>query len=108
MPIDTREESVYPLSVICRQLPVTARTGRHPHPSVIYRWATTGRKARDGSTVRLDAVVCGAGLGTSREAVERFFAELTARSGLPVTAPAAVERRERERTSRDLAALGLK
>jgi len=108
MAIDTREEEVFPLKLARKYLPPSSRTGRAVHPSVVFRWCTRGLKAGDGSIVRLEAIKAGSALCTSRPAIERFFAELTARSGLPVTPPAAVERRERERTSRDLAALGLK
>jgi Protein of unknown function (DUF1580) len=107
MAIDTREESVYPLPRIRQFLPPSTRTGKPVHPSVVFRWIKNGLKAGDGSTVRLEAVKCGSALCTSREAVERFFAELTARSGL-VTAPRVASRHERERTSRDLVELGLK
>src|SRR5262245_30432403 len=108
MPIDSREETCYTLANIRRFLPATTRAGKPPHPSVIYRWITRGLKAKDGSVVRLEALVCGGAICTSREAVERFFAELTARSGLPVASPAVLSRREREQTSRELKALGLK
>jgi hypothetical protein len=67
-----------------------------------------GLRAADGSIVRLEAIKCGSALCTSREAVERFFAELTARSGLPVATPAVASQRERDRTSRELTALWLK
>lgn len=105
--IDTREEQVFPLPAIRRYLPPSTRTGKPVHPSVVSRWIKTGLKAGDGSTVRLEAVKCGGSLCTSREAIERFFAELTAKSGLSVR-PAVATARERERTSRELVALGLK
>jgi Protein of unknown function (DUF1580) len=108
MPIDSREEQCYTLAHIRQYLPATTRGGKPPHPSVIYRWVTRGIKAKDGTVCRLDCLVCGGAICTSREAVERFFGELTARSGLPVARPAVASARERERTSRELVALGLK
>src|SRR5258708_7903296 len=107
MPIDSREEQCYTLSNIRRFLPATTRSGKPPHPSVVYRWCTRGLKAKDGSIVRLEAIICGGAICTSREAVERFFGDLTARSGL-VASPRVASRDERERTSRELVELGLK
>jgi hypothetical protein len=107
MPIDSREEQCYTLSNIRRFLPATTRGGKPPHPSVVYRWCTRGLKAKDGSIVRLEAIICGGAICTSREAVERFFGDLTARAGL-VTNPRVASRHERERTSRELVDLGLK
>jgi hypothetical protein len=107
MSIDTREEQVYPLPAIRRYLPPSTRTGKPVHPSVIFRWIKTGLKASDGTVVRLDAVKAGGSLCTSREAVERFFSELTVRSGLSVQTPVATAR-DREKTSGELATAGLK
>jgi hypothetical protein len=107
MSIDTREEKVYPLNAIRKFLPPSARTGNPPHPSVVFRWIKRGLKAGDGTTVYLDAVKAGNSLCTSREAVERFFSELTARSGLPVKT-STVLARDRDRISRELKAAGLK
>lgn len=106
MPIDSREEQCHTLQGIRKFLPDTSR-GNKPHQSVVYRWITRGLKARDGSTVKLECLICGGAICTSREAVERFFAELTARSGL-VEKPAVASRREHQRTSQQLVALGLK
>jgi len=106
MNIDTREEQVYPLPAIRRFLPPSTRTGKPVHPSVIFRWIKRGLKAADGTIVHLDAVKAGGSLCTSREAVERFFAEMTARSGLPVSSPVC-SGRERKRITRDLKAAGL-
>ncbi len=107
MPIDSREETCYTLANVRQFLPSTTRGGGPPHPSVIYRWITRGLKAKDGAVVKLECLVCGGAICTSREAIERFFGELTARSGL-VACPRVASRRERERTSRELIELGLK
>jgi hypothetical protein len=106
MSIDTREEQVFPLNAIRKFLPPSPRTGNPVHPSVIFRWIKRGLKAADGTVVHLDAVKAGSSLCTSREAIERFFGELTARCGLPATAPR-VSARERQRITRDLKAAGL-
>ncbi len=107
MSIDTREEQVYPLPAIRQFLPPSTRTGKPVHPSVIFRWIKRGLRAGDGTVVHLEAVKAGNSLCTSREAVERFFSELTARSGLPVR-PAVVSARDRARISCELKVAGLK
>lgn len=108
MPIDSREEECFTLANVRRFLPATTRAGKPPHPSVIYRWCSRGLKAKDGTVVRLECLVCGGAICTSREAIERFFAELTARSGLITPGHHVISRRDREKTSRELQALGLK
>lgn len=107
MPIDSREEACYTLANIRRFLPATTRSGKPPHPSVIFRWITRGLKARDGSVVRLEFLVCGGAICTSREAVERFFGELTARAGLAPVASVPSSETLRA-TSRALTAAKLK
>lgn len=49
------------------------RAGRKVATSTLYRWITHGVRG-----VRLEAMAAGGGLVTSREALERFFAALTA------------------------------
>jgi len=107
MPIDSREEQCYTLSAIRQFLPETSR-GNKPHQSVVYRWVTRGLKARDGSVVKLECLICGGAICTSREAIERFFAELTARSGLAPMAPKQDRSKQRTETSLKLQELGLK
>jgi hypothetical protein len=47
-------------------------------PSTVFRWARKGLKSPDGRLVRLEAVRVGARWLTSRAAVTRFVAALTA------------------------------
>jgi hypothetical protein len=107
MSIDTLIEKLYPLAAIRQFLPESARTGKPVHPSVISRWITRGLKVKDGTVVHLEAVKAGNALCTSREAVGRFFAELTARNRFPGNR-AAAGRAGNEDTSQRLVELGLK
>ncbi len=75
MPIDPRNEVLYPLKHALCFAPRSNRTGRHLHVSVLYRWARKG-VVRNGIRVRLDAIQCASGLATSREAMARFLTEL--------------------------------
>ena len=107
MSIDVSKEKLYPLAAIRQFLPESARTGRPVHPTVIARWITRGLKAKDGTGVHLEAVKAGQALCTSREAIKRFFDELTRRENLPADRPT-VQRAPQESTSRRLASAGLK
>jgi hypothetical protein len=107
MPIDARVEQILPLSQIREFLPPSPRTGRPVHPSALVRWIHHGLKAGDGSTVHLEALKCGGSLCTSREAVHRFFSELSTRAGLKANS-LAVCTHESEQTGRELVAVGLK
>ena len=86
MPIDFQREQLYPLRIAVKWAPLSSRTGNTLHPSVLFRWAKRGLMAADGSRVYLDVVKAGSALATSREALQRFFEELTRRAGLPHTA----------------------
>ena len=105
--IDSREEVVYPLAQLRQYVPKASRTGNPIHPSVIGRWIKRGLRAGDGTTVHLGSLKVGATLCSSREALERFFAELTARAGLDHR-PAAVSEQRKRATSQALVAAGLK
>jgi hypothetical protein len=106
MSIDTRAEQMFPLAVIRNFLPASSRTGKPVHPSVIFRWIRYGLKSGDGGKVHLEALKCGGSICTSREAIDRFFAELTRRSSLPC-APVSSSSVQME-TSRELQKAGLK
>lgn len=61
------------------------RNGKRVHISTLYRWTTRGVRG-----VRLETLPLGGTLATSREALERFFAELArVRSGGADDAPPA-------------------
>jgi hypothetical protein len=55
------------------------RRGKKPHASTLYRWATRGSRG-----VVLDALRTPGGLATTKEALRRFFAELSAAHPLPL------------------------
>jgi hypothetical protein len=107
MSIDTRTEEMFPLPVVRKFLPVSSRTGKPVHPSVIFRWIRYGLKARDGGKVHLEALKCGGSLCTSREALDRFFAELTRRASIPVVRNE-INSTDLGETSRKLESAGLK
>ncbi len=86
MLIDLQQEQLYPLRTAVKWAPASSRTGNALHPSVLFRWAKRGLVAADGSRVYLEVVKAGSALATSREALQRFFDELTLRAGLPRTA----------------------
>jgi hypothetical protein len=65
------------------------------HPSAVVRHLTRGCKLRDGSKVYLAGTVTPGGWVVTREAVEAFFARLTAdRLGAPAPRPASNARTE--------------
>ncbi len=107
MPIDTLVEKLYPLAAVRQFLPNSAKRNKPVHPSVISRWITRGLKAKDGTAIYLEAVKAGSALCTSREAIARFFGELTRRQNLPANRKTVVMPRS-ETTSRRLVAAGLK
>ncbi len=100
------DEQLCSLSEIRQFLPATGPRGP-VSPGCISRWITKGLRAQDGSTVYLEAVRAGRSFCTSREAVGRFFAELTARNCLPGNR-AAAGRTGDDDTSRRLVQQGLK
>jgi hypothetical protein len=67
----TLDEHLLPLSEVPHLIP--RPKGRQVHISTIYRWSTTGLRG-----VVLETLQTGATRATSREALGRFFAQLTA------------------------------
>jgi hypothetical protein len=72
---DLLQEHCLSLAQAARKLP-TVRGAKPPHPATVYRWATAGRKARSGQTVRLEMFRVGGTNCTSMEALTRFFRRL--------------------------------
>ena len=65
-----------------------------------WRWVSQGRAAGDGSVVKLEGFFGARGLSTTKEALARFFARLTAgKLGLP-PAPTATEAQRQRRAAR--------
>jgi hypothetical protein len=69
--IDPNTETLLSLADAARLLP-RRRAGKRPHVSCLYRWTTTGCKG-----VVLESLQCGGTRVTSREALARFFEQLT-------------------------------
>jgi len=72
MSIEVASEEVISLADAARELP-RRRGGKRPHVSCLYRWTKTGCRG-----IVLESVQIGGTRCTSREALDRFFAALTA------------------------------
>lgn len=101
------DEDPLPLALLAKHCPPSTRTGRHPHPSVLWRWCFQGLKTRDGQRVRLEAIKAGSATCSSVAALRRFWATLAQASGLPAPSRRQSEREAAE-VSRALVAAGLK
>jgi hypothetical protein len=91
-----------------------ARGGPHVNGSTLFRWATKGAPAANGTRVRLEAVRIGGRWATSVAAVHRFVERLTVASTSdttmsetdPATTPARRARAARAATAEVGALLG--
>lgn len=72
MAIDLQLETCLTLSQAAKRLP-RVRGDKPPHPMTLYRWATSGLKAKSGARVVLETEFVGGTRVTSLEALERFF-----------------------------------
>jgi hypothetical protein len=85
------------------------RGGTSVDPSTVFRWVTRGTRTPGGVFVKLEAVRVGVRWLTSRGAVARFVAALTAASGpAPVAPPVPVPplNRRAEKAAAALKAMG--
>ncbi len=105
MAIDPLTENVISLAEAAKLYP-HRRRGRPTHLSCVYRHTTSGCRG-----IRLEFIQCGATRCTSKEAVARFFAKLTAQAAgnsAPIPASTFCQRRpEIERAERELDAAGI-
>src|SRR5947209_2713591 len=69
-------EALLSFARAARELP--SRTGGHAHSATLWRWATTGARTPASGRVRLERVRIGSTWYTSREALARFLAALSA------------------------------
>ena len=76
MSIDPFSEELLTLSEAARFCP-RRRQGKKPHLSTLHRWATRGSRG-----VVLDTLQTPGGLCTSKEALRRFFGQLTSAKNL--------------------------
>jgi hypothetical protein len=82
------------------------QTSRPIHAGTIIRWITRGVCVR-GQTVKLDAIRLGGRWVTSRSALDRFMARLTAASSAEAAPPSvATPATEDERADRELSSQG--
>jgi len=70
--IDLATEEILSLKDACALLP-RRRAGKKPAFQTVYRWALRGVRGRRLEVLRIGGTLC-----TSRQALERFFAGLTA------------------------------
>jgi hypothetical protein len=103
-------EGLMPLAQAARKVP-SFRGGRPTSPGCLWRWATQGAKAADGSIIKLETVTLLQRLATSEAALSRFLARLTAVATPgdrpPPSAPPGQRRRAAESAGRELEQLGL-
>ena len=71
MAIDLNREHVLTLAQAASTLP-RRRAGKKPHLSTLYRWSSRGLRG-----IRLETIQVGGTACTSREALQRFFDQLT-------------------------------
>lgn len=81
MPIEIATETVMSLTEAAKILP-RRRAGRKPHVSTLYRWAARGLKGIVLETVQVGGTTC-----TSREAMQRFFENLSRGRPLRICEP---------------------
>jgi len=104
MSIDIASEEVISLADAARSLPAR-RGGKRPHVSCLYRWTTSGCRG-----IVLESVQIGATRCTSKEALDRFFAALTAAAqgnAAPPPPPSKARRKAVEAAERRLARSGI-
>jgi hypothetical protein len=105
--IDLDHEQIIPLRN-ANALPIccNVRTGAPVNRVTLHRWASTGAKAADGSTVILQTLKLPSGRVTTVEACERFIRMLTNPASGMLPTPKR-RQREIENTELELAELGL-
>jgi hypothetical protein len=84
------------------------RGGSSVDPSTVFRWVTKGARTPGGQTVKLEAVRVGGRWLTSRGAVARFVAVLTAAAVPDSTSPPPAPRTSTVRRRAEKAAAALK
>jgi hypothetical protein len=102
--IDPNTETLLTLAEAARLIP-PRRANRPTHLSCLYRWTVSGCRG-----IILESLQIGATRATSREALSRFYAALTAQTQgkAPAPTPAPAHRRRKiEAAERRLAAAGI-
>ncbi len=101
MAMDLTREVPITLAAAAKLFPKNAR-GKHPHVSQLYRYSTRGLRG-----IVLETIQAGAKKCTSREAVFRFFAGLSARNQVADVAPTEELPSRHEEVDRELDRLGI-
>lgn len=71
-----KNDDCQPLTLSQAAAAVPALRGKRLHVSTLWRWCRRGCKGRNGLTVRLQHGRVGGQIVTTREALDRFYAEL--------------------------------
>ncbi len=101
--IELEHESPIRLNA-ARSLPCLQRDGKRADPATIWRWAKVGI-LKNGERVRLETIVVGGSLCTTREAAYRFIERL---SGVARDAdPRPARQRQRDIERAELATAGI-
>jgi hypothetical protein len=87
--IEFDSETVVTFAEATKLLP-RRRAGRKPHISTLYRWASRGLKGVVLETIQIGGTTC-----TSREALQRFFDELSKNQRTDARSTASEETRDR-------------
>jgi hypothetical protein len=88
----------------------TGKRGRPIHPSTVFRWIWDGVRGPGGELVRLEGLRIGKHWATSKQALQRFFEELTPEvAGRSKGHPRSQTRRQKaaDRAGRQLARAGI-
>lgn len=99
--LDVLNEQLISLTEAAKLLP-GRRQGKRPHVSCVYRWTKSGCRG-----VVLESVQIGGTRCTSREALSRFIANLTAANDTIAMAPVPSRQPHVARAERKLDQLGL-
>jgi len=81
MPPSYSPDTLLPLRLAVKLVPRSSRTGRCLHYSALYRWASRGLLAADGTRVFLEAKKAGSCLCTTPVAIEAFLEATAADTG---------------------------
>ena len=98
--IDIQQEQILSLAKAARWW--SQRTNQVKHPSTLWRWATRGVLAADGTRIRLEVAPDGRSLKTSVQALQRLCDRLAEiRATVRVPEPVEVTARQARRAHRE-------
>ncbi len=86
MSADLLNETPLPIAAVAREIP-GARGAATVNPATVYHWCTKGTRTPDGRRVKLEFYRMGSRVMTTREALARYVARLSASVGDADTSP---------------------